>query len=523
MNRLWTGALATALGCSLAVAAAEPHWQPVPRPTTPAPTSAASVTLGRPLAAPTANFASAAAVSLGRPTAQGGTIALASFTTPTAPRQPLVRGKAGESVFAADIQPRSRPNIQTFSALPPGPPLPADVQGVVPPPPVSSTISSIPECDDDCCNDLWCDEGCVKPRHCYISAEYLLWSIKDGVAPALITTGPAALPPAQQGVIGVPGTAVLANGTLDHEMFSGGRFTLGWWFDPCKQCAVEGRFFFLGRRSAQQFADGNSFPVVARPFFAQNFNIEAAELASSPTINLGRVDVIAPSQLWGAELNLRKNCVENCWARWDVFTGFRYIGLKEGLTVGETITTLGNIGTLAPLVPGSQVFVYDSFQTRNDFYGGQIGTEVEFRAGSWFTNLRGSIAFGQVRQTVTVAGSQNVVPPVGPSQQFVGGLLALPSNIGEYSRNRFAVAPEVGLNVGYQFTEHCRAFVGYNFLYISNVVRPGDQVDRVLDLNQIPNTLGPFPPVAGRSRPLMPFQSSDFWAHGVNFGLECRW
>src|SRR6202008_1071220 len=97
-------------------------------------------------------------------------------------------------------------------------------------------------------------------------------------------------------------------------------------------------------------------------------------------------------------------CCENCWARWDVFTGFRYLGLREGLTVSETITTLENNPMFSPTPPGSQIFVYDNFQTRNNFYGGQIGTEVEFRAGSWFTNIRSAIAFGSVRQVVDIGG-----------------------------------------------------------------------------------------------------------------------
>lgn len=426
----------------------------------------------------------------------------------------IVRAQGSDSVssFAAEGTQPAGP-IHTFAAQP----LPRGE-------PEKSTVTSSPDCEcaNDCCADACCNCFCPDRGTCYASAEYLLWWIRDGKAPPLATTGPASLPPNQQGVLGVPGTVILQDGTLDYSAFSGGRFTLGWWFDPCQTCALEARFFFLGRRSARYFADGSTIPVVARPFFNENFNQEGAELVSSPGIALGRLDISSASQLWGAEANLRKNCCLSCWGRWDVFTGFRYIDLRENLTLSESILALAGSGQVSTIPPGSLVFAQDSFKTRNQFYGGQIGTEVEFRANRWFTNIRTAVALGLVHETIDIAGGQTILPPGGPVQQFNGGLLALPSNSGHFVRDRFAVVPELGVNVGYQFTENFRAYVGYTFLYWSRVVRPGDQIDRVIDVSQVPNAQGPFPPVA-QVRPLVPFKETDFWAHGLNFGLEYRW
>ena len=47
--------------------------------------------------------------------------------------------------------------------------------------------------------------------------------------------------------------------------------------------------------------------------------------------------------------------------------------------------------------------------------------------------------------------------------------MALPSNIGHYSRDQFSVVPEVGLNVGYQLTRHVSLSAGYTCIYWSNV------------------------------------------------------
>ena len=86
------------------------------------------------------------------------------------------------------------------------------------------------------------------------------------------------------------------------------------------------------------------------------------------------------------------------------------------------------------------------------------------------------------------------------------------------------MVPETELNVGYQLTPHARAFVGYDLLYWSTVVRPGDQIDPVLDVTQIPNFAllhGQTP--TNQGRPLVPFKESGFWAQGMNIGIEFRY
>jgi hypothetical protein len=71
--------------------------------------------------------------------------------------------------------------------------------------------------------------------------------------------------------------------------------------------------------------------------------------------------------------------------------------------------------------------------------------------------------------------------------------------------DRFAVAPEVRLNVGYQFTPCIRGLVGYQFTYLSSVLRPGNQIDNTYD---------------GAGHPGVPMTSSSYWAHGFTAGLQ---
>jgi len=135
--------------------------------------------------------------------------------------------------------------------------------------------------------------------------------------------------------------------------------------------------------------------------------------------------------------------------------------------------------------------------------------------------LRSSIALGANQQTNDINGSQVVARPGQAPEVFVGGLLAAQSNIGQYSRTRFSVVPDAALNIGYQFTPTFRGYLGYSFLYWSNVVRPGQQIDRNVNLAFIPNT--PPAPPSSQVRPAVLCQETDFWAQGLNFGLEWLW
>jgi hypothetical protein len=161
----------------------------------------------------------------------------------------------------------------------------------------------------------------------------------------------------------------------------------------------------------------------------------------------------------------------------------------------------------------------DSFRTNNQFYGGQLGTVIEWRMGRWSVDLRGKVALGATRESARISGSE-VDTNLGTGQQvqFASGLLALPTNSGHFSRDAFTVVPEAGLNVGYQVTDHMRLFVGYTLLYWSRVARPGQQIDTTLNTTQLSGGQ-----LVGPARPAFAFHGTDFWAQGVNFGLELRY
>ena len=268
-------------------------------------------------------------------------------------------------------------------------------------------------------------------------------------------------------------------------------------------------------------ADGRD---LARPFFSQNFNAPSSELVGRPGFSDGAVSYHTTGHLWGADANVRRKfATDGSWSL-DGLLGYRYVSLVESATVDERF-----VGLPTGAAAGIDRVVSDGFRTSNSFHGGQIGAAFAIQRGRWNFDAKAKFALGVTSETLSVAGYQRQVG-AGPQPDMPGGLLALASNLGRHTQNKFAVLPEVNFNVGYDITPRWRVFVGYNFMYLSNAIRPGGQVDPTINENQVPNFaairagLGqPAPGVVGASRPQPYFKESDFWAQGINFGVQFKW
>ena len=133
---------------------------------------------------------------------------------------------------------------------------------------------------------------------------------------------------------------------------------------------------------------------------------------------------------------------------------------------------------------------------------------------------RTTVAFGGVKQVVITDGRTVITPASGLPQVTFQGLYAQSSNIGTRERTWFAILPEVTLRLGVQFSESTRFYVGYNWMYLSSVVRAGDQIDVRVNPDFLPG--GPAVVTGPQLPNLRTPQKTDFWMQGVNFGMEIR-
>jgi hypothetical protein len=101
-------------------------------------------------------------------------------------------------------------------------------------------------------------------------------------------------------------------------------------------------------------------------------------------------------------------------------------------------------------------------------------------------------------------------------------VLALGTNGGRQSHDEFGVVPEVNFNVGYQLRPCLRLYAGYTFLYLSDVARPGDQVNTTINTALVPSS-PQFGTPGGSAQPGPLFNRTDYWAQGVNIGLALRY
>jgi hypothetical protein len=360
--------------------------------------------------------------------------------------------------------------------------------------------------------------------------EYLLWWVKNPPLPVpVVTTGDPTVgfdpDPANTvntaGALGQPGTRVLFGGnSIDVPALSGMRLTLGGWFED-KPFGIEGSGFVLERvtRIFTAASDEAGNPPLYFPIFSPIEGAERGIPIADPLRSFsGAVGVNTTLELWGADLNGIVTLVGGPYLEVTLLAGFRYADLREKLRI---------YNTTADLVFGNVTSLNDVFDTINQFYGGQIGSRLAVQRDQCFLELTGKVALGCTYQAVdiagviTQAGPSPIVPP-GPGN-FPGGLFAQPSNIGRHSSSQFTVLSSLELKVGYDLSPRTRVFAGYDILYWNQVVRPGNQINRTVNLTQNavldPNGVGR---LVGPAQPAPLSDRSGFWAHGINIGLEYR-
>src|SRR5262249_16025011 len=147
----------------------------------------------------------------------------------------------------------------------------------------------------------------------------------------------------------------------------------------------------------------------------------------------------------------------------------------------------------------------------------------KFFFGDFDFSVGTKVALGWNNAEINNQGNQVRTSPGGARTVFNGGLLALPSNIGRRDRTLIAWLPEIHANINAHLTDHITFNIGYPFLFLSRVYRPGEQIDRVIDITQIPNFPKDGAVPTGLLRPAVPFRESDVFVQGLNVGVQLTW
>jgi hypothetical protein len=348
----------------------------------------------------------------------------------------------------------------------------------------------------------------------WVEADFLMWWLSQGSNPPLVSTGNPG--DAVPGALGQPGTQILlGDGGLDTGNTLGGSLQAGLWLDPDRTWGVDADWFLTENATARfrRESDAAGNPPTYLPVFRADpsLNREGSFVISEPgAISfVGSIDVRRSSQLWGLEGHLARNLVRCEDQDVNLVCGLKYLSLREELTLHGVL----------PYVYGDPVRDegMDEFMTANHFYGLQLGVDYQQRRGRFALDIAPKVAVGFTRANLDVDGYY--IQGLGAANPitYAGAFFSQPTNIGRASHTAFAVAPEVACALSIAVTKRLVARVGYDFLYVSAVARPGDQIDRRINVTQ---TSGGGGVLVGPALPARDLRMDSLFAHGVNLGLE---
>lgn len=387
----------------------------------------------------------------------------------------------------------------------------------------------------------------------WIEAEYLLWLIKENPVPTpLITNGSYDDP--LPGAIGQPHTRiVLGKRSIDMGWMQGFQADAGLWI--CRNLGIEGSYFLLPTvsKSKSLNTSGNpGSPNYAVPIFdvsgvfglngvpGETIFILPGPFFSDPGFS-AKYTLRLKSQLQGAELNGLYRMINKDSFQLECLGGLRWLHLHEML--------LFKAHSLA--VPGSSFGLAfynstDRFETTNNFLAGQLEIDARYQTKKWHLEAIVKGALGTTLQKVKIEGSSQTsdgnvfFQTKGTENEILhGGIFAEPSNVGAHKKSPIAWGFETKIRTGFEITKNIEINLGYTFLWISKVLRPGDQIDRKINSTRTaladasratvgtgtgPISFGappgPAPAPSGPIRPKVLFKTATFWAQGLDAGIQ---
>jgi hypothetical protein len=403
---------------------------------------------------------------------------------------------------------------------------------------VSQSIDQWIQHDGNACCGPACGPGCgcgtcntcCFPRHCppfggywncpspedpcfqcrpplwWVKADLLLGFRKGRGYPVLVTTDPSNEDSQTAGAL--PDATILYDGDSDNtQMRAGLDLEFGTYLNDCQTIGVGGRYFFLGADEGNYATNSGVHAILAVPFTSVALNgANTSLLLAHPDIGgiarTGSVDIRASNEIHGFDAVVKFLYCRNACGKVEFVTGWHTSSVNDFFQM-QMRSGAEDLGA------NQDFLLVDHFNTENQFHGVILGVLTEHQICCMTLRGKARVSVGNMHQVVKINGSTSINGVVDPTQP--GGLFSAESNMGEYNQNQFAAVTEAGLSIGYYITPRMQFNVGYNLMYWSNVVRPGEQIDTVIDdLNNPP------------TRPTFQFNTTSFWVQSITLGLSCE-
>lgn len=341
--------------------------------------------------------------------------------------------------------------------------------------------------------------------------------------PPLVTSSTAGTPIGAAGVLGQPTTSILfGNRRLSEDLRLGGRATVGRWLKHIDLVGVQAEVTYISEMNERNVFASTGAPILARPFRNVNPLVDAADatVVAFPATVEGTIAIDTRSEIYSGNFGFRRVSIRHTdpfrGKSVEFLSGFRYMRIAESLRIDDDRTVLANYADpFGALGAGSTFDSFDMFKTQNDFYGFEFGSQTGFQKGRWNFDLLSKVAIGVVHQLVELDGSTTITPALGAATTIDGGLLTVGAT-GQHARRRFGILPEIRLSAGYQVSKRCSLNVGYQFMMLNDVVRPGNQIDQRTN----GTFLDPGLANAGPLRPNVRFNSDFVIMHGATAALK---
>ena len=226
------------------------------------------------------------------------------------------------------------------------------------------------------------------------------------------------------------------------------------------------------------------------------------------------MDIRDANELDSVDVLFRRVLLRQCGRQLDFLFGYRYGRFSENLSVDSSTTFVSGFAT----PDGTVSQVSDLFAASNEFNGAELG----FAAKTRCCRLSIGVA-GQARHRLhAIPREHQRLHRRDGARPAAGDLMPAASwpcrpTAAATKQSGFSVVPELGLNLGYDFTCRLRATFGYTLMYWSRVARPGDLVDTNVESVPVPARA-----THRHAGAAVQVRDHGFLAQGLSLGLDYR-